>query len=90
MMEKSPQSHYDVQKQALLLGSTLGVIVYLVVLPLGGKCADILIYRGGNAGLLTGLFIAVLIDLAILLSLPFRLRRLKAQEDKREQEQVKL
>ena len=65
-------------KIGLLITSAFLMVIILISLPLLGAYANIVIYhRSGGEGLLIGLLSAIFIDIVIIISLPFRIRKLK-------------
>lgn len=63
-----------------LITSSIGIFFSSLGFPLAGKFADQAIYQTGNAGFLTGIVIAILADLMILIMFFVRLRKENLQD----------
>jgi len=60
---------------AQLITSSIGIFFSSLGFPLVGKFADRAIYHTGNAGFITGIVIAILADLMIIIMFFVRLRK---------------
>lgn len=75
----------------MIIGSGLAMVAVLLLFPLLFVIINAAIYHRRNdpAAILVGLGIAIVLDMAVFISIPVRLHRLRAKRREREQERVK-
>ena len=64
--------------KALIISSVFVIILNSILFPLLGVAMNIILYhRSSSEGLMFGLILAILFDIAIIVSIPIRIRKLK-------------